>query len=236
MMNAWQAARQAAIGRHALRYDANEVAQYGAIRGLGVLDREDQDVYLADMLAIAGVEASLSAGHRVLDVGAGTGVMTKLFQRMPGLELHALEPSQGMFDALVHDPELQRVACRLGGCDQASDRDTYAEGSFHAIGARQVCNGLWDPLCAFRHWHRWLRPNGVIIVIEGTYGRDGWRGAWGEEVDVLPLASTQSLATLPYLLEQAGFDVEHVDWMHATNRLEITKTPRYLVVARKPEG
>ena len=234
-MNAWQAARQAAIGRHALRYDANEVAQYGAIRGLGVLDREDQDVYLADMLAIAGVEASLSAGHRVLDVGAGTGVMTKLFQRMPGLELHALEPSQGMFDALVHDPELQRVACRLGGCDQASDRDTYAENSFHAIGARQVCNGLWDPLCAFRHWHRWLRPNGVIIVIEGTYGRDGWRGAWGEEVDVLPLASTQSLATLPYLLEQAGFDVEHVDWMHATNRLEITKTPRYLVVARKPE-
>ncbi|MFN7733509.1 MAG: class I SAM-dependent methyltransferase [Pirellula sp.] len=235
-MNSWQAARQAAIGRHALRYDANEVAQYRAIRGLGVLDREDQDVYLADMLAIGGVEAVLCAGHRVLDVGAGTGVMTKLFQRLPGLELHALEPSQGMYDALVRDPELQSVACRLGGCDQASDCDTYAENSFHAIGARQVCNGLWDPLCAFRHWHRWLRPKGVMIVIEGTYGRDGWRGAWGEEVDVLPLASTQSLATLPYLLEQVGFNVEHVDWMHATNRLEITKTPRYLVVARKPEG
>jgi fructoselysine-6-P-deglycase FrlB-like protein len=47
------------------------------------------------------------------------------------------------------------------------------------------------------------------------------------------LSSTQSLATVPYLLETAGFRVEAVGWMEAVNRRPKTRTPRYVVVARK---
>jgi hypothetical protein len=95
-------------------------------------------------------------------------------------------------------------------------------------------NGLFDPLCAFRHWQRWTKPAGVVVVIDGLYGRDGWTGRWAEEVDVLPLSASQSMASTPYLLEACGFVVEAVERMTAVNALSTTRTPRYLVVASKP--
>ncbi len=97
-----------------------------------------------------------------------------------------------------------------------------------------MANGLFDPLCAFRHWQTWLRPGGTTVVIDGLYGRDGWTGRWEEEVDVLPLAATQSTATIPYLLEAAGFEIAAVERMAAVSALPTTRTPRYVVVARKP--
>jgi ubiquinone/menaquinone biosynthesis C-methylase UbiE len=230
----WQERRRTAVGRHAKRYDANEVAQYRAIQGLGTLEKDDQDAYLDDLFEIPSIRTMLQPGCKVLDVGAGSGVMTKLLLRLPELEVQALEPSQSMIDALRQDPELSGVRIVQGTCDQPEDVELFPTNSFQAIAVRQVCNGLWDPIKAFQNWYRWLTPQGRVIVIEGTYARDAWRGTWEEEIDDLPLSSTQSLATIPYLLEKAGFEVESVGWMEATNRLPITRTPRYLVTAIKP--
>ena len=73
----------------------------------------------------------------------------------------------------------------------------------------------------------------TVVVIDGLYGRDGWAGRWEEEVDVLPLAASQSMASTPYLLEACGFRIEAVQRMTAVNALPTTRTPRYVVVARK---
>ena len=121
-----------------------------------------------------------------------------------------------------------------GHCDGAEDAERFEPGSFDVVAARQVVNGLYDPLAAFRHWHRWLRPGGAVLVVEGLYGRDGWRGAWEEEIDVLPLSAVQTMATVPYLLESVGFRIEAVERMQAVNALRVTRTPRYVVVARSP--
>ena len=92
-------------------------------------------------------------------------------------------------------------------------------------------NGLYDPLAAFRSWRRWLRPDGTVLVIDGLYGRDGWRGMWEEEIDALPLSACQTMATVPYLLEASGFRVRAVQRMATVNALPTTRTPRYVVVA-----
>ena len=99
--------------------------------------------------------------------------------------------------------------------------------------SRQVVNGLFDPLLAFRHWHRWLKPAGTVVVIDGLYGRDGWAGRWEEEVDALPLSASQSMASTPYLLEACGFRIAAVERMTTVNALPTTRTPRYVVVAHK---
>jgi hypothetical protein len=97
-----------------------------------------------------------------------------------------------------------------------------------------VVNTLFDPLQAFRHWLHWLKPGGAAGVIDGLYGRDGWPSLREEEVDVLPLSALQSLATVPYLLEASGFRVERVQRMASVNALPTTRTPRYVVLARRP--
>ena len=92
---------------------------------------------------------------------------------------------------------------------------------------------LYCLTCTARHWHRWLKSAGTLVVIDGLYGRDGWVGGWGEEVDALPLSASQSMATTPYLLEASGFHIDAVERMTAVNALPTTRTPRYVVVARK---
>lgn len=226
----WQQNRTRARRRAASKYDAAEAQAYGAMQGLGWLTSAEENAYLTDLKRVV----QFAPGMSVLDVGAGTGVMCTLLRRVPGLELSALEPSTAMLALLQAKPELANVMTFKGFCDEPQDRDRFGAAQFDGIVSRQVVNGLFDPLLAFGHWHHWLKPAGVVVVIDGLYGRDGWTGRWEEEVDVLPLAATQSMASTPYLLEHCGFEIEGVERMAAVNALPTTRTPRYVVVARKP--
>jgi len=226
----WHDRRSAARRRAASKYDTAEAEAYGKLQGLGWLTADEERAYLADL----GRVVQFVDGAKVLDVGAGTGVMCSLLRRLPALELTALEPSAAMLALLQAKAELANVTAINGFCDEPEAGDHFAPGQFDVIVTRQVANGLFDPLLAFRHWHEWLRPAGTAVVIDGLYGRDGWTGRWEEEVDVLPLAATQSTATIPYLLEAAGFEIAAVERMAAVNALPTTRTPRYVVVARKP--
>ena len=228
----WTARRAAARGRHAARYDAAAARDYAATPGLGWLGESECEAYLDDLRAAL----DLRPGLAVLDVGAGSGALCGVLVRVAGLALTALEPSPAMLAELRARPELAAVTTVEGSTDAEHDGARFAPASFDLVVARQVANGLFDPLRAFRHWHRWLRPGGHVAVIEGLYGREDWRDDWAEEVDVLPLAASQTLATVPYLLEAAGFRIARAARMARVNALPTTRTPRYLVVAGRGAG
>ncbi len=225
----WRHMRDLSRGRLVAKYNEIEAKSYDDF--VGTLDKEDEEAYLADIQ-----EASpFVSGQSVLDVGAGSGALTKVLSRVEGLILTALEPSPAMRDILRAKPELASVTVVEGGCDGKADKSLFPEASFDSILSRQLVNSLFDPLIAFQNWLYWLKPGGRVVVVDGVYGRDGWKGIWEEEIDVTPLAACQSMATIPYLLEFIGFGVESVGWMTRTNRLPATRTKRYVVVAKKPE-
>jgi SAM-dependent methyltransferase len=223
----WRIGQSESRARYLVRVDAAEAARYHAV--VGTLDEDDEAAYVADLARLV----RWPVGGSLLDAGAGTGALTAVLAGIPGVTVTALEPAPAMLDLLRANPRLGHVATVAGFCDSEDDRPLFAAGQFDGIVSRQLVNGIYDPLAAFANWHHWLKPGGVVIVIEGAYGRDAWAGNPQEEVDVFPLSSTQSLATVPYLLETAGFRVESAGWMEAVNRRPKTRTPRYLVVARK---
>jgi SAM-dependent methyltransferase len=226
-VSSWRGTKTESRERYLAKFDAAGVDDYDALAGR--LGREDEDAYLSDLAGVL----QFREGMRVLDAGAGTGALTRILARLPGLSLTVLEPAPAMLAKLQARPELRGVTVVCGFCDAAEDRLQFADAQFDAILSRQLVNGLFDPLMAFRNWHHWLSPGGAVTVIDGLYGRASWTGVWQEEVDVLPLAASQSRASIPYLLEIAGLRVEAVRWMEAVNRMPSTRTPRYVVVARK---
>jgi ubiquinone/menaquinone biosynthesis C-methylase UbiE len=169
----------------------------------------------------------------ILDAGAGTGALCLTLIRRPHRSLTALDPSAPMLKRLTDKQTLQQVNAVQGFCDGPEDVDLFAANSFDAITSRQLTNGLFDPLTAFANWYRWLREGGTVVAIDGLYDRDAWSGAWEGMVDQLPLAACRTMATVPYLMERSGFEIQHVGWMHATNQRPLSRTPRYMVVARK---
>jgi SAM-dependent methyltransferase len=223
----WRGSQAELRNRYVRKFDAAQVDSYDSTTGR--LDPTDQHAYLADLQRVL----PLREGMSVLDAGAGTGALCGVLARVHGLAITALEPAPAMLATLRSKPELRDVTTVEGFCDSPADRSRFRETKFDVIASRQLVNGLFDPLAAFANWHHWLLPGGAVAVIDGLYGRSAWTGAWQEEVDALPVAACQSTALVPYLLEKAGFAIEAVELMDSVNRLPATRTPRYLVVARR---
>jgi SAM-dependent methyltransferase len=223
----WRSTQDDSRARYLAKFDEAEAERWDAVGA--ALGRTDEDAYLADL-----AEAfAFRPGMSVLDAGAGTGALCTMLARLPGIAMTALEPAPAMLARLRRRPGLESVVAVQGFCDAQMDRQHFNAAQFDVIASRQLINGLFDPLTAFENWHHWLKPGGAVVAIDGAYGRDAWTGVWQEEIDVLPLSATQSTATVPYLLEAAGFRVDAVRWMDAVNALPSTRTARYMVVARK---
>ena len=213
--------------RYLATYDAGEAAKNDA--WVSVMTSSDHDACIADVNQCV----QFREGMDVLDAGSGTGALCLALVRIPGLRLTALEPCPAMNDLLVAKPELKQVETVRGFCDHADDQSHFAPNSFDMIASRQLANGLFDPLAAFHNCNHWLRPGGTVVVMDGLFGRDAWTGTWDGIVDTLPLSACQTTATVPYLLEQVGFRIDHVGPMLNTNALPSTQTPRYIVAATK---
>ena len=172
-------------------------------------------------------------GMNILDAGSGTGGLCLALARIAGLCITALEPCPAMSDLLKSKSELEGVSVIDGFCDHLDDRSHFDAEEFDVIVSRQLANCLYDPCTAFRNWRYWLRDGGTVVVMEGLFDRNAWIGNWDGFVDTLPLSACQTTATVPYLLEQSGFCIQHAGFMVHTNALASTRTKRYMVVAVK---
>lgn len=223
----WRESQASSRRRLVESFSENEAKRYDEI--VGILTEADRKAYISDLETVFSFKHGLS----VLDVGAGTGAMCQLLSEIEGLHITALEPAKEMLKRLRNNCNLKNVTKVEGFSDCFQDRQHFRNCEFDVIISRQLCNGLYDPLQAFRNWHFWLKPKGIVLILDGFYQRSSWSGIWKNEVDLLPLSAFQSIALLPYLLEQAGFHIEAVKLMASVNELPSTKTERFLISARK---
>ena len=227
------------IGRiTAHRYD-EAAAHYEDEPGHGIQTGEERTAWMADLSRVL----DGAPGRHVVDVGTGTGVLARLLAEN-GYRVDGVDISLGMIERareLLPSSLLAKVSYRVG---DAQD-DLFPAASVDAVVSRQVVCHLDDPIRAFRSWRRWLRPGGLVVVIDGFWGRKGWTGGpLADAVDQLPLSCVQTIGTAAYLLAQAELAVEHRGWLQAVNDQlaaadpgATERSPRYVVVARKaPEG
>jgi ubiquinone/menaquinone biosynthesis C-methylase UbiE len=207
----------------------NQVAEtYEDEPGHGFKDTGEQQAWEADIRDIL-IPAD---GTCILDVGTGTGVLARLFVGW-GCRVVGMDPAEQMLaEARRRTPDALPSTLNFVRGDAQQDGQLFPDQSFDYIVSRQVVCHFSDPLLAFGHWRRWLKPDGRVMVIDGLWTRAGWHD--DQLVDSLPLSCLQTRGTLVYLLKVAGFTIEHCGWLARVNQeLEGAITsPRYLVVAR----
>lgn len=132
---------------------------------------------IAARLAADIAELSLPVGPSVLELGCGTGFLTRhVVARLPDARLLATDIAPGM---------LERCRTNLGGQPGVSfalldaDRDTPPEPGHYDL----ICSSLalqWsgDPAAAIRRMLGWLAPGGHLVftsLLAGTFAE--WRAA-----------------------------------------------------------
>jgi SAM-dependent methyltransferase len=103
--------------------------------------------------------AGVAAGQRVLDVGAGSGMLTaELVERVGPEAVSAVDPSES-FVAAVRERH-PGVDVHLCGAEEMP----FADATFDAALAQLVISFMTDPVAGLREMARVTRPGGVIAA------------------------------------------------------------------------
>ena len=129
-------------------------------RGFAVTDVDPlrYDGHVNDPFECAGMIAGLlPENKRVLDVGCGTGSMSRLLVDLRHVQLVGLEPDL----ARAEKARARGLDVRQGILDESALNDL---GQFDVVVFADVLEHLPDPWSALNFTHRMLAPNGMVIA------------------------------------------------------------------------
>jgi len=234
------------------------VEDYDELVAHGRLTRTEADawkVVLARLLP--------TAPARVLEVGAGTGVMSLLLADL-GYRLTATDISKAMLDEARRKAGDRRLAIAF----QIVDAETlpFGDGSFDAVFGRHILWTLPHPDKALAEWRRVIRPGGRLVLVDSLsaprslVGRlkrmasnvllrlrrpTGTGHRYSPELHAaLPLAGNGDPGRYTTLIQQAGFELIATETLAQLKALEIEAMPlaerwhaqdrKYAFAARRP--
>jgi ubiquinone/menaquinone biosynthesis C-methylase UbiE len=155
----------------------------------------------------------LPRAEAVLDLGCGTGVVTRAIAARDGFA--------GTVTRVDQSPEFIAAAERFAAADGLGDRVEFAVGDAHAIDlpaasfdvavAHTLVSHVRDPLAVLAEAARVIRPTGSVAVFDGDYSSltfacdDAQLGeAMERAVQSIIKSSPRVMRELPRLLPKAG--------------------------------
>ena len=154
-------------------------------------------------------QADIRAGHRVLDLGCGTGTLTMMLKRR--------QPAAAIV-GLDGDPEVLEIAPRkaeAAGVEVALDRSTvdhlpYSSGSFDRVVSSLVFHHLSrdKKRAALQELFRVLRPGGELHIADWGQPHDPvMRAAFVivQLIDGFATTTDNVQGRLPHFMREAGF-------------------------------
>lgn len=211
----------------------DEATTYSREQGHGFSSEEERQAWTDEILE----SVAITPGQTCIDMGAGTGVLSHLIASL-------VAPTGKVIaqDLSGQSLKINKETCQTNVEMQFLPGDVHDEGLFlpelasaaDIITARQCVVLFRDPAKAFTLWRRLLKPSGKVVILDALWTRTSWTGKWRELVDELPLSCLQTLGTIPYLLQQAGFVVKESRFLPRVNQAlgdDGTNCPRFIVVA-----
>lgn len=144
------------------------------------------------------------AGHRILELGTGTGTTTALIAQRPGIELVTLDASLAMLRTALKRIHQVGLSNRVRFVRHDLNQPLPLEdGSFNAVYAESVI-ALLNPEPVIREMARVLRPGGKLALNERIW-QTGISQAQVDRVNALSRQSFGIPAATPTPLDRAGW-------------------------------
>ena len=111
----------------------------------------------------------------ILEIGAGTGVNFQYY----GIEASvlAIEPSPYMLRQAEEKRKDRKDICLVQATvEQCYEDKVVHKNSMDAIVCTLVLCTIPDPQQALNYFYQWLKPDGILIIMEHIRSHDQWKG------------------------------------------------------------
>ncbi|MDE2607794.1 MAG: class I SAM-dependent methyltransferase [Burkholderiales bacterium] len=146
------------------------------------------------------------ASGRVLEVGIGTGLNLRFYDRQRVQALVGVDPAQQMHRLAQRRSRAAGIAVDLRPL--SADRLPFEAGSFDTVVCTYTLCTVPDPQAALAEMRRVLRPGGTLLFAEHGLAPDAAVARWQHRLEPLwaRLAGGCHLTRdVPFLLREAGF-------------------------------
>jgi SAM-dependent methyltransferase len=170
------------------------------------------------------LRAGLKSGMRVLDIGCGSGVMTRWIADVVGTSGYVLgiENNQNQLDAAIKHTKNKNIAFKL--CSAYDIESLHQQFDF--VYCRFVLHHLNDPADVIKKIYSILNENGIYAAEEGVVNfafSYPFNSAWGDEAlrcppvweDAKKEGRDANIGIKMYTkMQAAGFDISSVNIIH----------------------
>ena len=182
---------------------------------MAALELRAADPQLRAMLTTYLTDAALQQGSRVLDVGCGTGAVTRIVAKWPGVSVTVGVDPSPVFVAKAR--ELARDLPSLT-FEVADGRSLpFAAASFEAVVFHTTLCHVLEPHIMLSEAVRILRPGGCVAVFEGDYATATLATQAGDRLQTCADAFREHFVHDPWLVRRllalvraAGLQVQSV--------------------------
>jgi ubiquinone/menaquinone biosynthesis C-methylase UbiE len=175
-------------------------------RLMAALELRAADPQQQSMLRAYLTDAALPEGARVLEVGCGTGAITRFLAEWPGVrEAIGVDPSPVF---VRRARELARGSGRLRFAVADGRGLPFSERSFDAVVLHTLLCHVREPDAVLREAMRILRPGGRLVAFDGDYATATFATRPGDPLDACADAFRESFVHDPWLARRLPALVE----------------------------
>ena len=129
----------------------------------------------ANVLADRRKELLSGLKGEILEIGAGTGVNFQFYAN--DAHVLAIEPSSYMLrQAKEKMKDRKNIRFVQASVEQCYEDKMVQENSLDAIVCTLVLCTIPDPQKALSYFYQWLKPDGILIIMEHIRSHDPWKG------------------------------------------------------------